>query len=282
MAWLDSQGLAYRIDETNLEPMYLRNKMRLEVIPSLEEINPQVSQALTSLASQAREAEDFLERLSQEAYGNLASWEGEDLVLDLGGLKGLDRAIRTRVLHQALTSYLGSQRNITAKHIQALEDLLFNESGKEVHIRRGALARRSFDRIILGPPSQDKTPGTRPLSEGTNEVGSYRLEVTRTQEGAREAGPHEAYFDGQDLGQLFVRTRRPGDRVLLFDGSGHKKLKDIFIEKKVDRDLRDRIPLVLEGDDIIWVAGVYRSGHRKVTARTRETVKIRMVKNYDK
>jgi tRNA(Ile)-lysidine synthase len=83
-------------------------------------------------------------------------------------------------------------------------------------------------------------------------------------------GKHVAVFDGDLVERpLVVRSRRPGDRMGCFGMNGSKKLKDLFMEAKIPRKLRDRFPVVVAGDRILWVPGVRRSDLAPVTKDTR-------------
>lgn len=75
-------------------------------------------------------------------------------------------------------------------------------------------------------------------------------------------------------GPLFMRNRRPGDRFVPYGMSGSKKLKDYFIDEKISRDKRDKIPLIVDGDNIIWIVGYRSSNLYKVTKDTKKVLAI--------
>ncbi|MGE5587038.1 MAG: tRNA lysidine(34) synthetase TilS [Clostridia bacterium] len=85
----------------------------------------------------------------------------------------------------------------------------------------------------------------------------------------------EAYFDLEELGtDLVVRTRRAGDRIAPFGMDGHKKLKELFIDEKVPRNIRDRVPVIVAGGEILWVVGVRRSNLARVGPSTRKMLRL--------
>ncbi|MGE5584771.1 MAG: tRNA lysidine(34) synthetase TilS [Bacillota bacterium] len=89
------------------------------------------------------------------------------------------------------------------------------------------------------------------------------------------AGADEAYFDLDALGtDLVVRNRRAGDRLSPFGMDGHKKLKELFIDEKVPRNMRDRVPVIVAGSEIVWVVGVRRSSLARVTPSTRRVLRL--------
>jgi tRNA(Ile)-lysidine synthase len=88
-------------------------------------------------------------------------------------------------------------------------------------------------------------------------------------------GGKEIYLDVAALHQPFtVRTMKPGDRFRPLGMAGSKKLSDFFVDRKVDRPLREEIPLVLSADEIVWVVGMEIADSVKVTETTEQVVKL--------
>ena len=81
---------------------------------------------------------------------------------------------------------------------------------------------------------------------------------------------------------LIVRNFRPGDRFMPFGMKGHKKLKDLFIEKKIARRKRGLIPIIVSGNDIIWVTGIRQAEYGKIWPDTKKVLKIEIKVASDK
>ncbi|MDO5037232.1 MAG: tRNA lysidine(34) synthetase TilS [Tissierellia bacterium] len=274
LAWLEKEGHGYRIDKTNLEPLYLRNQIRLDLLPQLEALNPQIKYALRSLGHQAQEAEDYLKAQAARVLEDLLQEEEGTYRLPIKDLKALDGAILSRVLYGALASFLGTSRDLGSQAVGQLRDLLDQESGKGVQVLGGTEVRRSFDFLILERPKKAVFQEETPLSLGDNVFLGGHIHIKRVKEIEEPPSPWTIYLDPEGLKTLSLRSRQSGDRVLMFDGSGHKKLKDLFIEKKVDKTLRDQVPLVLADGVILWVVGLYRSGYRKLGSQEGPWLKI--------
>ena len=87
------------------------------------------------------------------------------------------------------------------------------------------------------------------------------------------------YFDYDKIkGKLLLRNRRSGDRFVPLGMRGSKKLKDFFIDLKISRDERDRIPLILDDENIIWVVGYRISDLYKITKKTKKILAIEFIK----
>jgi tRNA(Ile)-lysidine synthase len=79
---------------------------------------------------------------------------------------------------------------------------------------------------------------------------------------------------------LVVRSRRPGDSIRPLGLTGRKKLQDVLVDRKVPRDARDRVPLVVDADDrILWIGGHIVAEDASVTARTRSVVILKIIRN---
>ncbi|MFB0527204.1 MAG: tRNA lysidine(34) synthetase TilS, partial [bacterium] len=87
-----------------------------------------------------------------------------------------------------------------------------------------------------------------------------------------------AYFDVDNINsqKLVLRNRREGDRFKPFGLRGTKKLSDFFIDRKIPRHLRDRVPLLVEGEDILWVVGIRRADKARITENTRKILEVQV------
>ncbi len=136
----------------------------------------------------------------------------------------------------------------------------------------------------ISPPERFErrliVPGTTSVPELGVVVEAEALEAGEARgiaaDAVRRPGVGEAYFDLDGLGpeDLIVRTRREGDRIAPFGMDGHKKLKELLIDEKIPRNMRDRIPVIVAGREVLWVAGVRRSDLARVTPATRRVLHL--------
>ena len=237
-------GLSWREDATNQEETYTRNKLRLRVLPLLEEINPQAEAHIAGTAALLAVEEDFLE---QQADGfwqqtRLPSLPGE-VCLCAEGLNGLHPAMRRRVLRKA-TEQLQS-RDISRRELMALEDLLTKQSGKSRNFAAGLRAEMRY---------------ALPLEEEIviSEAGIAVLTTLEEKNIEISAETCTNVFDYDKIEHtLFCRTRRQGDAIPL--RWGRKKIKELFIDEKIPRAEREHYPLFVAGDTVIWVPGLRKA-----------------------
>jgi len=287
---------AFVVDETNADRALLRNRVRLELIPRLQQaFSPAIVQVLCREAEIARVDADYLESEAQVAFGGLVSQRGGVLDVDAGGLLEAPPALAWRVARAALRQ-AGGGRFVGYEAVQRLLALARNGPGLSVLQFPGATACWQEGRLHLRPGRRDALPeagmNISPiLLSIPGEAHIQALGLTLT--ARRAVWPDRDSLNGGDLpagapdtalvdadtvpAVLAVRTRRPGDWFRPLGMSGRKKLQDFFVDRKVPRAERDRTPLVVDGADrIVWVGGHVIAEDFRVTGRTKAVVILKL------
>lgn len=274
-----------RIDQTNLEPIYHRNKIRLELIPMLEkEYNPNLVEALSRMAETLKADNDFIQQQAKDIYGLLAQQEDSNtIVLPVHGINKLPKSLFVRVLRCSVEALVGKGEILEYRHIENLKHLVNkSETGQAIQLPMGITAKKSYHKIIL-TTNTDK--GVKSFNYEVQDLGITPIEeidvvfefkvmdIKDMKEIPRSA--YTKVFDWDQISQqLNIRNRRDGDRFTPLGLKGTKKLKDFFIDRKVEREERDRIPLVCDGNEIMWVVGHQISDKYKVTNNTKQILSI--------
>lgn len=299
LAYCERMGLATRMDRTNQLTEYARNRIRLELIPTLETYNPQVKEALLRLGQQAAEEKEYMDRQA-EAYMAEHMETGEEGERRFDETLGtLHPALRKQVIRRTLIS-MGLLQDLTAAHYDSMEALLRKGAASgNVDLPHGYRATTEYGRLVLRAPNHLQSQGAeenaslrlnwRVLSEAEsrnirneNRRNGISLggEVSGTPLGEEGNGSlldrdaNGILLDGRaleaaygpDYGALFqLRTRRPGDWMAI--RGGRKKLQNFFVDEKVPRENRDRIPLVAIGSEVLLVPAGWGGlkQHRKTT-----------------
>jgi tRNA(Ile)-lysidine synthase len=258
--YLAERGLTHVEDASNADPAFTRNRIRHELIPLLQTFNPRVEEHLARLSRRIALEEDYW-RGEEERHLAALGRPGEgERRLDRAALAALHPALGARVIRRALEDVRGDLRGIAAVHIEGVETMVTEgPSQAEIHLP-GVWAACRYDRLWLRgtppPPSEPfefavPAPGDYPLPDG----GRLRVELVEEPWGEDWA---TVEFASTALPfPLTVRSFRPGDRFRPEGMKGSKKLKDFFIDSKIDRETRRCLPLVV-GREIVWVAGVRR------------------------
>ena len=264
-------------DSSNLETDYTRNKIRLELIPHLEErYNPRIREALAGLAELAAEDRFYFEHLARKKAGRLAERRGNYILLDLSSLNALPRAISSRVLRLLLRRYRNGQELGRAHLNQLLKLAGEGKTGARLNLPGGLRAYRAKDDLILARKNDLK-----PEKIGEQELvipgltalpGRKAISARLAQKDGLNWPPQcsSAYLDYDTIpsGRIVIRSRKPGDRFHPHGATGSKKLKSFLIDQKVDQIFRDTLPLVTIGSEIIWVAGLRIAHPYRVTNKT--------------
>jgi tRNA(Ile)-lysidine synthase len=299
-AFAQAQKLRWREDPTNTDTTILRNRIRHELIPLLKEYNPNLLEALGRTARVLAQAAQHLEREATHALEELlCEKKAHELVLDFKEFLKLPEYLQTLVLRHALFTL---DCEVEAAHIEAVLTWARRRGAGELHLPAGVRVLRRHDRLIINNPSPVVTSG-RGVGRGEGPLPSSRtgdeylltvpgetvipeigwrfytaltprpsppapLPSSRTGEGWR------VFLDADKIhGSLRVRTRRPGDRILLKGGT--KKLQDFFVDRKIPREARDTIPLICDANALIWIVGQAQSEAYGVTPRTQRVLEIR-------
>lgn len=275
-------GLTPRIDSSNLQKGFLRNRIRLELIPLLRQYNPEIDDILIRLSELAREDADFIEIQTDSIFNQIVSGEDDLICLDSGKLRSLPLSLQRRILRKALAKVYGSLKNIEAVHVESLVNLLFAATGKAITLPGGFLATSERTRIVVMPPETGSCPWPPIKQEyklnipGETSLPGWKVTSEIIGENYfREDDIFSASFDLNKTGRLLtVRGRRPGDRFHPLGMPHTRKLQDFMVDAAIPRLWRDSVPLVFSPQHLIWVVGWRIDDRVKVTTNTEQVLRI--------
>jgi tRNA(Ile)-lysidine synthase len=275
LAYLLARGLAFRTDESNLDRRYLRNRIRLELVPYLKKnFAPSVVLQLSRLAEVFRAEEAFLDSAARAERPRIMTEKNDRIILDAGALTGLLPALARRCVRDFLTLVKGDLRGISFGDVESILKL---KDKKELHLRGKLILARErgciFSRSETVPHRayQYSWNGKKPL-----EIKEAALRFAGRSVPRAETAPpvfddsRRAYLDSSKLHfPLTVRSRLEGDRYRPLGAPGRKKLKEIMRARGIPADLRPRLPVFVSGGKIVWVPGLPVAEEFKVGARVR-------------
>lgn len=279
-AYCRKKGLKPCCDLTNLDTVYRRNKIRHELLPLLaREYNRGIVHALARTAAILAEENELLEEMAQQNLRPIMVAQGEDFIkIDREGFLALKVALQRRILRQVVLALGGGAE---FEHIESLREMVRAGTGA-LTLPQGLRAWVEKERVTLGRSRKEETsplifayplkvPGVTPLPEIAKKI---RAEVL-TPPAEVISPPHEAWLDwGKLKGPLIARNWLPGDRFRPLGMKGSKKLQDLFVDADIVAAERRRLPVVVCGKNIIWVAGVRIAEDFKITPATREALHL--------
>ncbi len=298
--WLRERREQWLEDATNEDRSNPRNRVRHELLPYLEQhFNPSTRRTLARVADLARADEALLWRAAVAASVGVLRWSGDELRLDRRALNALPEAVGKRVVIQALVS-LSLPTAPALHHVEAVMDVATGRrraagfsswrvepSSESVVLVRGGVSQPFNDchRDLPIPGEVTVLDGVTVSAEGPRRLepspmaaGLDELQVSSWDARKLGAGPDEAIVAADELGdRLIVRTRRPGDRFRPLGMRGTRKLQDLFVDRKVRRDHRNKVPIVTDKKDrIVWVAGHAIGDEFRVTDRTKAVIILKL------
>lgn len=285
-SYLDKKGLPYRTDSSNTDLNFLRNRIRQELIPFLKTYNPTITERLAATAVALAEDERVLEAVTTTAFANHGVVGPEGVTISVAGAHLEPRGIRIRMYRHALQQLKGDLSHISAAHLNDVDSLLLSRkpSGK-VNLSCGITAMRQYERLILiGPDGIQPEPYEFTLEGPCNYhipgFGTVVVEVSAPPSSWKNVPANVVYLDMDAVPFPWqIRTFRAGDAFSPLGMGGTKKVKDLFIDRKIPLSIRRRIPLFFSGGTLFWVGGIMPSVSGRITGSTSSVLKVELAES---
>jgi tRNA(Ile)-lysidine synthetase-like protein len=297
-AYCAEHDLHPRFDLSNLDQTYFRNWLRHTVLPLLAEHNPGVRDVLCRTAEVAVADYDLVHGEMERAWARVVRASDDAMVFSLADWRALPLALKRATVREAIHRLRRNLRNINFIHVErAVKMAERGSTGDRATLTEGLLLSVAYDSFIiaderLGLPALTAHAG--PLLEPNTQVAvrtsgytslpgtDWSLQVqVADQTAAIHANPDPwvAYLDADACSEpLVLRTRQPGDRMAPHGMNGHHtKLSEMMINAKIPRRVRDRMPVLVCGERIVWACGLRIDEHARVTPATQRILRFRFV-----
>lgn len=277
--FLKVRGLHYIVDSSNLKEDYLRNRLRLSFIREFKKINPRIAQTLSRTMDILREEERYFEIAVTKALMKLISRKTDlRIELFLAPMESMDKVILRRVLRRAIDQTKGL-RGMGFQHIEdVMEMIRKGRPGDRLSLPKGLRVIKNYATLVMTSEIPQRMETVSLCVPGQAVMSDIKAVINASLEERVEGygdGKTAVLLDADRTGTaLLVRPREKGDFFYPLGFGKRKKVQDFFVDRKVPRDERDSIPLILSGNDIVWIAG-YRGDERfKVTEGTKRFLKL--------
>ena len=268
-------------DATNASEQYTRNRIRHQILPLLEEVNPKCVSHICGAAEKLSKVSAFIDREAEKLCRLSAVMYGQEVqVLKFAFYQG-DEVLRIPVLQKCVEYLSGSLANITEEHLEKLLKLFEMQTGKEIHLPYKITAVRTYDGIrMFFREEREQISPVEITGEGTYLFGGLTFKVSVEAWDERKIFPIKNYtkcFDyDKIIGGVCLRTRENGDYLEINKEHNRKPLQDYLVNEKVAKDTRDQIALLACGSHILWVVGKRISEYYKVTKETKTVLKVQV------
>ncbi len=287
--YLDEGGIPYRLDSSNLDKRFLRNRIRLELIPILRGYQPRIIEVLARTCQILGMESDFLNQVLEDWLAMALIKEGHGVKVKREYLSRLSLEAQTFVLRRILEIAMDGPKGIGYKHIIQMRNLLSSQGkSPKISLPKDLFAAVEGDVLIIAPKITPDDiefsypfhrPGHYELTHPPISVRIQEMEHLHLQDIKANKDPYRAYFDLEKVSYpILVRNPKPGDRFCPLGMKGSKKLQDLFVDNKVPREQRKLVPVFLTRERIMWVCGYRIDEGFKVRQDTRKVLEIQVNK----
>lgn len=282
-------GEKARIDKTNLERLYSRNRIRLDILPYMKEhFNKDIVDTINRMAQLIDKDNEFINKMTEKYYNNVCIEDKEKVIIKKDGFS-LESSIITRIIRKSIYKVGNAKYNVEAKHIEDVIKLQKNSTSKILNLPNKVIAENVYGDIHIkrtinngAKKSCAKCIDKNDLKNITIEFGEYLIdfEVINNEKKLKfNDNSLIKYFNYDNINnEIKIRFRKDGDKIVPFGMKGSKKLKDIFIDMKVPKEQRDSIPIILFDDNISWIVGMKMSEIYRVTNDAKKILKIKVTR----
>jgi tRNA(Ile)-lysidine synthase len=289
-----AEGLEYVFDSSNTSRKYLRNAIRLDLLPFLKQrFNPAIVKRLTAYAQLFQEDAFFIDKIATERYHQICEKVDGVIKINLELFAKESITIQRELIYKIFEGLTGNRQRLETGHARAVIDLFTQKkTGKMVSLPGKVIASRSYAygyiqrESLLAPcsyvpPVDIAVPGRTPFDVFWIDVEILET-ISPKSHIIRETNATKALIQCMDYDHIVfpitVRYRLPGDCFCPLGMQGKKTLKKFFVDRKIPRDKRNSIPLFEDKNGIFWVAGYSIADRVKITENTQKVLICRVDK----
>lgn len=270
-SYLKKRGISYCTDTTNADRRYMRNRIRMDVIPYLEDcVNTESVSHMGKTMERMYELEQYILEEVGQYKESCTGWKNGRRIIRQTEYTKIPKALRDNVLHAILCETAGRRKDIEEVHVQMLRDLFTKQVGKRIDLPYGVTAIRTYEGVRF-----EKNIPEASYAGDENELFSIRV---FDREPGNVTFPEKIYtkwFDYDIIkNTVKIRHRIAGDSIVINRYGGRKKLKQYFTDQKVPQEDRDKIWIAADGDEVLWIVGYRQSQKYQITEKTTKILEI--------
>ena len=272
-AYCQECSLPVRLDSTNNDVEYTRNRIRKELIPLLESYNPSIKESLLRLAETTAEQQSYIEERSKKL--DLLLEEADNGVLidrdRFGVLQDYEKKL---LLTKAIDNVLGHHQDIEKKHLDDMVELEKGGSGRKIDLPNALEWSVEYKTLRLSKQSEKESFSvfsSTPLDTDGRTIypgGIIDAEICDIRDIAITEDDAHAYIDASLLSNPYIRSRLPGDSFIPFGSDAEVKVARFLMNRHISKADREQTFLLCDGDDIVWVIGHRIDDRYRITDMT--------------
>lgn len=287
-AYLRKGRLKFREDSSNSDTSFFRNRIRHELMPLLKSYNPGITERLNQTAEALAADEELLESVVERAFPKIVSTANDEIRINLQALLHEPQALRKRLYRKVISAVKGDLKRISSKHLADMDRVaIAAKGGRKLSLPSGVIVIKKYDLMTITRVPEE--PGGEIAEISVDSCGSYVLDSGSTLSVERAdslpldwmvIGTDTIFVDVKQLPFPWtIRSFMEGDRFTPFGMTGRKKIKDLFIDKKIPQAFRKCIPLFLCKGEIFWVGGIKQAENTRINGSPGGLLRLRVICN---
>ncbi|MFP4372418.1 MAG: tRNA lysidine(34) synthetase TilS, partial [Halanaerobium sp.] len=283
-------NLEPRFDSSNQKSIYSRNVIRNEIFPIVEQKINNKAREVIARSSNLLEAEnDFLEHLAAKEYKKIIKEKNDKkIIIDFKKFKNIEQVLQRRIYRQIYDQLNDNLEDLYLDHIFEIEKLINDKkTGRGVDIASGIRVEISYSSLVFLKKAKLQTKAVNKIKlelvaeTKIDENRSFTAEIVNINDFTFSDNPQQAAFDYERINlPLFIRNRKAGDKFVPLGMKGHKKVKDILIDKKIPKYEREQLLLLVDAEDnILWLVPHKISDEYKITQETDKVLILKLKYN---
>lgn len=254
--YVKEKHIQYFIDSSNSKDQYTRNRFRKEMLPFLKAEDPKVHYKFIKFSKVLENASHFIDKERDKALKRVMREE----VLSLEEFKKEDSYLQWEILYYLLSEFYQDDLILVSdKHIELIFNLIYSKKANSfINLPNEVVALKSYNMLELKRVTEEITSYEIEFNQCVMLPNQHIIEkVEKTEDNSNSI----CRLNSEEIVlPLIVRTRKVGDRMAIKGLNGSKKVKDIFIDKKISTSKRDSWPIVVDSQgNIVWIPGIKKS-----------------------
>lgn len=294
ISFLDTYKIPFMTDTSNMEQIYLRNRIRHLLIPELKaKYNPNLEENLSNMAEILRLEDYYMKSVTDDILSKWGVGQASDEIrIRISDLKKHHEAIRNRIIRELLRRATPGSQGIGYIHIKAVSDLCFSHHPNGyLNLPHNILAKRGYDSLIISIKNKsDRKYNDEKYDKLHYEVAlpcsvmiseseiTIKFNFVKNPMQINEDEHNTVYMDyDRIVPPVIIRTVKPGDWIQPLGMKGKKKIKSCFIDDKVPLSIRKKSLLLIDQVSVIWIVGMKLNERVKITDKTTNGLKVEIV-----
>lgn len=273
LTYLDENNIEYVTDETNFVPDVQRNKIRLEMLPYIQEnFNNSINESIYRTINILKDSKEIIDDVTKLKYETLVSQKYSEYSIDVDLFKKEKTSVKRNIIRKLLIELNGSNQDIRMVYIDDIIELFDLKNGSE-YVFKDYSFFKSYDKVVIRKNLNNKKSQSVKFELGKINFGDFKINSYLTKDTNVKPSRNKMVFDSEILSHnLILRQRKNGDRIKLKGFT--KKIKDVFIDNKILQIERDNYPIFSDDENVYAILSLKRSNLYMKNSNSKEVLVI--------